>query len=594
MMLLLLCAVAMGDPVESWDFEDGLNGFNPENSLQWEWGEFTGVESTESEGRSGWSTRLESHYRNDATDRLFFPTLNLSGLERPVLGLHHWYAIENGSMGDVGWVEANIDGLWMALEPVYGYPSYGGFNGFSINWRTDWFDLSGLPEHAELRLVFTSNLTISLPGWSIDEIGLHDGDPVPPFIESVTTLEDTHDVFGPYGIEVVAIDDLSAVETHLFWTENGGPTNSAALAPVDSNNFVGSIPGQASGTDLTWWVEATDGTNISVFPPDRKNHFRVALPAPDNLRSPDLVDTDRVAALQLELQWDAPAETFSVIRYNVQRDGETVATTEHTAAMVGLVDGPQRFEVIAVFDLGYMIDAGSPSESFDVRGAVPSADTITPADAWPGDQLRIDISGENLFLTDEATLQTGPDFTVESITVIDANHFRALITVQPEAAPGAHTFVIYTGIGAIPLTPRFTVSSEDLRPRIVAARPPTVRQGAHTTVFLELSHMSNPQSPIPTVELGEGIFVEDVRRRGTGLDVDLVVSHDAPLGEHQAHVDEGLRLLTGAKLWVQDGVTPTQSNCAHLNRNGPVGLWWLLTLVAMACRRVRSPQPIKE
>jgi hypothetical protein len=586
-MLLLICAVAMGSQVDAWDFEEGPNGFLPGNALQWEWGEFSGAESTESEGQFGWSTRLDSHYRNDATDRLFFPSLDLTGLDRPVLSLNHWYAIENGSMGDAGWLEANIDGLWTVLDPVYGYPSFAGFNGFTMAWRTDWFDLSGLPDHPDLRLVFTSDLTISLPGWSIDEIGLHVGDPVPPLIESVTTLEDTHDVFGPYGVEVVAIDDLGSVEANLFWSENSGPTKSAALAQAGEDRFVGSIPGQSSGTDLAWWVEATDGTNIAVFPPDRKNHFRVALPAPGNLRAPDLVDTDRAAALILELEWDAPAETFSVIRYNVLRDGETVATSEDTRAVVDLVDGTQQFEVIAVFDLGSMVDSGAPSKALEVLGAVPSADVLTPRDAWPGDQLRIDVYGENLFLTDETTLHTGLDFTVESIAVIDANHFRALITVQPNASPGAHTFVIYSGIAAIPITPTFLVSSEDLRPRIVAARPPTVRQGAHTTVFLELSHVSSLGRAIPSVDLGEGIYVEEVRRRGTGLDVDLVVSHDAPLGQHAAQVDEGDRLLTGANLVVQDGATPTQSNCAHLIRRGPIHLWWLLTLMAWTRRTTR-------
>ena len=191
MTLFLLCALAFGEQVDSFDFEEDSGAFLPGSALQWEWGEFSGAESTEAEGALGWSTRLDSHYRNDATDHLFFPDLDLSGRIRPVLKLHHWYAIEDGSMGDAGWLEAKIDGLWTVLEPMYGYPSLAGFNGFSIAWKDDWFDLSDLPEQAELRLVFTSDLTISLPGWSIDEIGLYDGDPVPPLIESVTALEDT-------------------------------------------------------------------------------------------------------------------------------------------------------------------------------------------------------------------------------------------------------------------------------------------------------------------------------------------------------------------------------------------------------------------
>ena len=88
--------------------------------------------------------------------------------------------------------------------------------------------------------------------------------------------------------------------------------------------------------------------------------------------------------------------------------------------------------------------------------------------------------------------------------------------------------------------PEFVVQSVGDRPVVLGAHPTSVRQGAQAKIFIDMSAPADMTRPPPMwIDLGEGIIVETVERRGSGLDVQVSVAHDAPLGDHPIEIDEG-------------------------------------------------------
>jgi len=134
----------------------------------------------------------------------------------------------------------------------------------------------------------------------------------------------------------------------------------------------------------------------------------------------------------------------------------------------------------------------------------------------------------------------------------------------------------------------FLIQSAGERPTILGAHPTSVRQGAHTSVFIDMSSPVETSRQPPSVNLGEGIIVENVLRRGSGLDVQLSVAHDAPLGEHPIEVDEGDRLITGASLEVRDTPKIPERNCSATGHPRSTSWGWLFGVLVFIFRRKHS------
>ena len=117
MMWMLIGSMAWASTVQEWDFESGPMGFTASSGLHFEWGRLDDPDAGQ-----GWATNLDGNYLNDADDTLVFPVLDLSSVTLPMLTLNHRYTTETGSLGDAGWVEAEVEGVWERLTPVYGYP----------------------------------------------------------------------------------------------------------------------------------------------------------------------------------------------------------------------------------------------------------------------------------------------------------------------------------------------------------------------------------------------------------------------------------------------------------------------------------------
>ena len=97
----------------------------------------------------------------------------------------------------------------------------------------------------------------------------------------------------------------------------------------------------------------------------------------------------------------------------------------------------------------------------------------------------------------------------------------------------------------------------------------------------------------PDVNLGTGVFVEGVRSRSTGFDVDVVVAIDAPLGDHAIEIDDGERLLTGATITVRDNRPETKRGCSQTPASKAQPLMLLTILAGIAYRR-RRPSRERE
>jgi hypothetical protein len=584
-MLWLFPALALATPLHSWDFETGEDGFSPSTGLQFEWGTFGLLPADPSDGSAGWATQIDAHYLNDASDTLAFPFLDLTDASRPILSMLHWFTIEDSDWGDSARLEARHDGAWIRLSPVYGYPSENGFAGASGSWRTDWFDLSGLGPSPELRLAFVSGLSTSFPGWYVDQISIEEGDPVPPLFLNVEGPADTTDLIGPYAVTATVIDDFSFPQLTLFWSTETAPSTAITMSAVGDGLYMAEIPGQPAQTTVNWWIEATDGSNVTAHPDTGTAEFRVALPAPKDLVGLDLLSEGRIAASTLSLHWTPPEGEFTVTGYAIDRDDEHIASTSETSAIVPLKSGLQALRVSAVFETSDGAVSGDASAPLWVDAALPYIDSLAPKQGWPGDRLRIDLRGDNLYLdATDVSLEPGSGISVETLSIIDTNHIRALIAIDATTDGGPRQLYLQTGDTEVRVQPEFQVLVDGSRPQVVAARPPTVRQGAHTTVFIDLGAMPDDAQHSTIIDIGEGIFVESVYPRSTGYDVALVVAANAPLGNHAITVDNGDRLLTGASLEVLDNRLEAQGGCAT-PRVRPRHTLWILGFFLLCVRR---------
>jgi len=93
---------------------------------------------------------------------------------------------------------------------------------------------------------------------------------MPILISELEQLPNTFDFTGPYDVTVKLLDDAPGItgddECLLYYTD-GEDTNSVELTAVavGSDYFHAGIPGMPVGTEVTYWVEATDDVGLFNF-----------------------------------------------------------------------------------------------------------------------------------------------------------------------------------------------------------------------------------------------------------------------------------------------------------------------------------------
>ena len=584
MGLLLLFALPLAGavPVLSLDFTADDGGMATANGLQWQWAEVTA--GPDDFVGHAWATQTAGDYLNDARDTLGLPSADLSGVERPVLVLEHWYEIDQSGIGDLGWLEV-LDGTEVVrLTPIHGYPVEQGFAGSSDGFRTDYFDLSGIDQAADLRLVFEADSAVSRRGWFLTGLQIDDGDPVPPIIQEVTELEDTQDVSGPYVIHAEVSDDLVDPEVTLWWSTGGGGQNSIAMENVDADLYRGEIQGVNPGTRVTWWIRADDGTNTTSWPASGKAEFSVFLAAPGGLRAPDARSDGRVAGLEVALQWLPPDSPHELVHTVLLRDGEEVGTALGLSGTIPLVEAAHEVTVAGLFNTPAGLFRGETAPPLALLIALPAVSALAPDHGFQDDTLRLEINGVNLLLTQgQMTLDLGADVEIMELSVVDADTAIATVRIPDDAAIQSHEGFLLSGGVTIPIPGGFEVRDGADRPRLLEVQPSSVKQGDQQTIEITANA---PVGEDPLVDLGPGVFVQSVSVQGSILTLEIATAGDTPVGAHKIHVDDGRRILDGASLQVRDARAPPARVCGAVSgRPGGALLVLLSCLLALGRRK---------
>jgi hypothetical protein len=337
------------------------------------------------------------------------------------------------------------------------------------------------------------------------------------------------------------------------------------------------IPGQDPGVAVGWWIEATDGVNTATWPADGTADFRVYLPPPTEVVAEEVLPGDRIAADRVVLHWTPPETAHEVVQYVVYRNDGSVLRTESITGTTPLVSGINTLSVSALFSTDAGQFEGDPSTTIEIDASIPTATVLDPDHGWPGDILRLTIRGDHLLLDPSDVNLEGPEgVLVESVEVVDANTCQARIKIDGKATPGRWTLILFRGDLPIEVGIPFTIRDDDERPHIVSIQPQSIRQGGSETVQISLS---DPLSTAPLVEAGEGVFVESVTVTEDGIEVEITVANDAPLGAHGVEVDDGMRILFGADLTIRDQLRPPKRNCSTVpsaQKSNPAMLFLVL------------------
>ncbi|MCP4807466.1 MAG: hypothetical protein GY913_17960 [Proteobacteria bacterium] len=558
--MILFVFAALADPVDSWNLQQDDGGLVPAASdIQWAWGAPSVGPASGATGTRAWGTGLHGPYLNDAVGRLRLPPRPLAGISEPMLVFAHWSDIADG---DAAWVEAFDGTTWSVLEPPYGYPSSEGFTGSTLGWDTAFFDLGGLDDLSDVRLVFSADASVQGVGWFIDDLELWDGDIVPPRIATLSGPTDTEELDGPYTVEAAIEDDHTVVEAFVFWET----AKASGFEPLleSGGTWAGGIPGQEPDTDVTWWIEASDGVNVADTDTET---FRVRLPAPTDLAGLD----GRIVDVEAALTWSAPASSHVIEGYVVERLGETVAEVEDSEATVEVLgDGEDEFAVRALFDVG-LGDASDPVELDVVR---PQLISVEPDSGYQSDTLTVRLEGEYLLLVeDDVDVGLGEGVDVLEVFVVDVDRLELTVAVDEDAAEGFRDLLVRTGDVVLPLEDAFEVVNGAGRPALVSVRPDAVRQGDVTTLVITSSTEIDAEEVL--LDLGDGIVIEEIRVEDDCVEADIVVEPTAPLGTRPITVDDGERVFEGVELRVRDALPVTEGTCSHAPVNG-LGLLGLL------------------
>lgn len=584
MLLLLGLGTAEAAPLLVSDLQADDGGFIATGAAgQWAWGSVANGPGAGFDGTRAWSTGLDRDYLNDTVDYLEIPVPDLTGVAQPTLSFQHWYDIV---LGDSGWIEVDTGNGFEVATPLYGYPVATGFVGMSAGWRPVVVDLSPYGVGPRVRLAFEADLASVGDGWTIDKVAFHDGDVAAPQLSGLTDIADTEDLVGPYAVEVVVEDDVATASVTLRWVA-GGIEGASAMELIGAGTWRGEIPAQPSpllpDTLITYWIEASDGVNVSREPASFELDFRVYLPAPTGLTGP----LGRVVGSTVPLSWSAPASTHELVGYEVLRGGLSVLEVSDPRADAPLLGGPASYAVRALYAEG----AGDLSAELLVDGVLPTIAEVQPDSAWPGESVRVRVSGAYLLLVDGAVyIDLGAGVQVGAVDVRDVDTAYVDLVLADNAVPGPRALTLRSGSAEpVTLDQAFFVLPGVERPRLTTIEPDAVRQGDEAELEIRLV---GTLAALPTVDLGVGIAVDSVEQVATAdgepalLRVGYTVRADAPLGARTVRVDDGARVFEGVTLEVGDAYASSEGACGV-----PVSPGAVLALVGLGgvmARRRRS------
>ncbi len=175
-------------PLFSSDFENGSGGLSVSGTSSWAWGAVTSGPGSAHSGVNAWATNLDGHYSNYENGYLSLPAIDLSAFsgQTPALRWSQWLQTE--ACYDFASIEASKDGggSWQVVNgPLSG--------AIDSSWQEHYLTLDPAYAVANLRICFrfTSDATVTYPGWYIDDltVGMGECVPIPGGLVSGNVLE---------------------------------------------------------------------------------------------------------------------------------------------------------------------------------------------------------------------------------------------------------------------------------------------------------------------------------------------------------------------------------------------------------------------
>lgn len=559
--------------VTAWVLQDGDGELVTEGTLdQWAYGLPSGAAAPV------WATRIDRDTLHDAVEDLLVPLPATEGLEAPVFVLQHRYTLGAGDTARL--LLDDGSGPLLPLAPAGGYPSGDRFSGTSSGTRVDAFALPSLPAPSTLRLRFEADDAGAGPGWTIEDLALWDGDPLPPRLESLVGPDDTQDLVGPYPVQLSVADEDPDLQIHLLYDVGGGEQTSPMV--FDGTHWNGTLPAQEPGTTVSWRVDAEDcagRTELAGSP------FRVFLAPPTALQGPT---GPRLVTQSASLTWEPPVSPWPVIGYEVRET--TSGATWSTAApgiTVPLEPGSRpSFEVAGRFLTPMGERLGDGSATLTPQLEVPGLSPPMPSEAYQGERVYVELTGQSLYLLEGlTTARVLPAAQTISVDVLDVDRAVVLLQIEADAVPGPQDVEISGTHGVFLFEDAFEVLPGEEAPRIVSVLPERLVQGDEATVAFTASRPLG--HPVEILVDDDLIVASEPAIHDATVEVRLVAQGRARPGEHAVIIDDGTRLYP-TSITIDEYRGSTQSGCSSPGVPGALDL--LPASVTKLLRRRPSPR----
>jgi len=228
-------------PVYNSDFETDNGGMTVSGTTSWAWGEPTSGPSLAHSGSKSWATNLAGNYGNYENGYITSPSVDMSGYagQSPAITWWQWLQTESGY--DKASLEVSKDGgtVW---SQVYGLVSGTVDQTWALHHAL--LDASYSVSNLQLRFHFTSDSSITFPGWYVDDLMVGPGQCTPQ--DGGLVSGNVYDANTSQGLVGATINNDSRLSTTSVATP-GDPAVPDGLytlfSPTGSHTFTSTLIG---------------------------------------------------------------------------------------------------------------------------------------------------------------------------------------------------------------------------------------------------------------------------------------------------------------------------------------------------------------
>jgi probable HAF family extracellular repeat protein len=188
-------------------------------------------------------------------------------------------------------------------------------------------------------------------------------------------------------------------------------------------------------------------------------------------------------------------------------------------------------------------------DNLDIRaGQTPSINSVTPSSGQQGQSQAVVVTGLNThFVQGTSAANFGTGTTVNTVSVTDATHLTAQITIDSAATLGTRTVTVTTGAEVVSLTNGFTVTASAPVPTISLVSPNSGEQGQTNLPVTITGQNTHFVQGISQVSFGLGIVANSVTvASATSLTAVINIGANAAAGSRIVTVTSGTEVAVRA------------------------------------------------